>query len=209
MPRLARTREDRFQRHELDALPSALVELDDALVVRRANRAAAALLGVPAGEMEGAAFAGLVAPEGRERADAFLRAQLCRSGPGSFDLDLVRSRDRDAGGATTVSVRVKAGVGGRRGDAALVLALEGGPDPSAPAPATLDALPVAVLSVDGRGRVRAANAAADALLGVEPGSLLGRPLDGVLPEGLGAGGLRHALRARWHDAPRRRQRAPP
>ena len=203
VPRLGRTHEDRFQRHELDTLPSALVELDEALVVLRANRAAAALVGVPAGELEGAAFAGLVAPEGRERADACLRALLCRSGPGSFDLDLVRARDREAGAgaAPTLPVRVKVGAGGRRGDAALVLALEGRPAPWAsdpapwPEPTPLDELPVAVLTVDARGRIQAANPAAEALLGAAPGALLGRPLDGVLPEGLGAGGLRHALRA--------------
>ena len=206
--------EDRFQRHELDALPSALVELDDGLVVRRANRAAAALVGVPAGEMEGAAFAGLVAPEGRERADACLHALRCRSGPGSFDLDLVRARDRRTGGGvrTTVPVRVKAGAGGRRGDAALVLALEGRPAPrSGPGRPDRRARRAARRGAV-RGRPwshRAANAAADALLGAAPGPLLGRPLDGVLPEGLGAGGLRHALRAGRHDAPRRRQRPPP
>jgi diguanylate cyclase (GGDEF)-like protein len=203
VPRLGRTHEDRFQRHELDTLPSALVELDDALVVLRANRAAAALVGVPAGELEGAAFAGLVAPEGREGADACLRVLLRRSGPGSFDLDLVRARDREdgAGGAASLPVRVKVGAGGRRGDAALVLALEGRPAPPATNPAPvpeatpLDELPVAVMTVDPRGRIQAANPAAEVLLRVAPGALLGRPLDGVLPEGLGAGGLRHALRA--------------
>ncbi len=172
-------------------------------MVLRANRAAAALAGVPAGELEGAAFAGLVAPEGRERADACLRALLCRSGPGSFDLDLVRARDRGAGGgdAPTLPVRVKVGAGGRRGDAALVLALEGRPAPVGsgsapwPEPTPLDELPVAVVTVDPRGRIEAANPAAEALLGAAPGALLGRPLDGVLPEGLDAGGLRHALRA--------------
>ena len=200
MPRLGRTREDRFQRHELDALPAALVELDDALVVRRANRAAAALVGVPAGEIEGAAFAGLVAPEGRERADACLRALLCRSGPGAFDLDLVRTGERSAPGAgrgAVLPVRIKAALGPRRGHVALVLALEDRSVATSDVPVRtpLDALPAAVVSVDAHGRVLAANPAAHALLGAAPGSLVGGPLDRVLPEGLGEGGLRHALRA--------------
>ena len=67
------------------------------------------------------------------------------------------------------------GAGGRRGDAALVLALEGRPAPVGsgsapwPEPTPLDELPVAVVTVGPRGRIEAANPAAEALLGAAPG----------------------------------------
>ena len=48
--------------------------------------------------------------------------------------------------------------------------------------AVLDAVPDAVLGIDPEGRILLANTAAEQLFGVEPGRLLGRGVDALLPE---------------------------
>ena len=180
VPRDVAPGEQRLVLDGFEGLPAALVELDGAGRVRRATRAALALLGRAARELIGEEFANLALPEVRDALEARLEAQrrghrLARPFDAWLNVD----------GAGMRRVRVTGAASRAAGARGLVLALEDRTAHAAgdgPFRALVESAPTAILSTDGEGRILLVNPAAEAMFGYAAHELLGRPVEILVPE---------------------------
>jgi diguanylate cyclase (GGDEF)-like protein/PAS domain S-box-containing protein len=200
VPRRVASAEDRLVLDGFEGLPAAMVELDSAGRVRRATRAALALLGRDEDDLLGEEFASFALPEMRDALEARLEAQrrghrLARPFDAWLTLD----------GTGTRRVRITGaalrGAGGR----ALVLSLEDRTAQAAgdgPFRALVQSAPTAILSADDEGRITLVNPAAEAMFGYAAHDLLGRPVEILVPERFRRG--HRGLRAGYSENPQTR-----